>query len=307
MKVLITGGSGFIGSHSAFVAKSRGIHVETIDLSGEPDYKVDISKIDWASFNLSEFDAVIHLAALISVPESFEIPENYFEVNVNSTERLFSACVEQGVKRVIFASSAAVYGSSPKKTKIIGQEAPPESPYAETKLAGEKLASHYSTRNTNFTVFRFFNVYGGDQSSDSQYASVIPKFIHLVCNNEPITIEGDGLQTRDFIHVSDVVKTLISACSIIPESPFEIINLGTGKGTSISEFASLLMRLAFQEGHRYDSNVVHLEPRVGDVRDSLADLSGLENYIDHSSFQTFEEGIRDILNEELKRKYGTYS
>jgi len=108
MKILITGGSGFIGSNSTSAAKSQGILVETIDLAGESDYKVDISKIDWASFNLSQFDSVIHLAALISVPESFEITEKYIEVNVNATERLFSACVDQGVKRVIFASSAAV-------------------------------------------------------------------------------------------------------------------------------------------------------------------------------------------------------
>ena len=124
MKILITGGSGFTGSHTVSVANNRGFDVQTIDLVDGSDYKADISEIDWRTFDMSEFDAVIHLAALISVPESFSIPENIPKLMLNLLERIFSACVEQGIKRVIFASSAAVYGSSAQQIKIIGQEAP---------------------------------------------------------------------------------------------------------------------------------------------------------------------------------------
>ena len=301
MKILITGGSGFIGSHTVSVANNRGFDVQTIDLVDGSDYKADISEIDWRTFDMSEFDAVIHLAALISVPESFSIPEKYSEINVKSTERIFSACVEQGIKRVIFASSAAVYGSSAQQIKIIGQEAPPESPYADTKLAGEDLARKFGTKKCAFTVFRFFNVYGSGQDADSPYASVIPKFVNLVCNDEPITIEGDGLQTRDFVHVSDVANSLINACSIIPERPFEIINLGTGMGTSIIDFASMLLYIMEEEGHPSKSKIKHLSPRIGDIRESLADLTGLDKYADPETFLPFEKGIRDLVQEELKK------
>lgn len=299
MKILITGGSGFIGSHSTSVAKSQGIHVETIDLVGESDYKVDISKIDWESFNLSEFDSVIHLAALISVPESFEITEDYIEVNVMATERLFSACVDQGVKRVIFASSAAVYGASIEEKKIVGNEAPPESPYAETKLSGEELARRFATRETTFTVFRFFNVFGTGQDADSPYASVIPKFVRLACDGHPITIEGDGLQTRDFIHVSDVARALISASEKKPAEVFEIINLGTGKRISIIDFASLVKKMAKELGSTDESEIIHKAPREGDVRDSLADLTGLCHFADPKLFISFEAGIKDLIVDEL--------
>ena len=301
MQILITGGSGFIGSHSVSAAHSMGISTQTIDLVDGSDYKEDISEIDWNDFHLTEFDAVIHLAALISVPESFSIPEKYNEVNVESTERIFSACADQGVKRVIFASSAAVYGSSANPTKIIGQEAPPESPYAQTKLAGEDLARKYATNKCKFSVFRFFNVYGTGQDADSPYASVIPKFVSLSCRNETIKIEGDGKQTRDFIHVSDVANTLISACSTIPECSYEIINLGTGKGTSVIDFASLLLQILKEECRPSESKIKHLPPRVGDIRESLADLTGLEKYADPETFLPFEKGIRDLVQEELKK------
>ena len=302
MKILITGGSGFIGSNSTSAAKSQGILVETIDLAGESDYKVDISKIDWASFNLSQFDSVIHLAALISVPESFEITEKYIEVNVNATERLFSACVDQGVKRVIFASSAAVYGASIDEKKIVGNEMPPESPYAETKLAGEELARRFATRETTFTVFRFFNVFGPGQDADSPYASVIPKFVRLACDGSPITIEGDGLQTRDFIHVSDVARALINASKKTPVDVFEIINLGTGKRISIIEFASLAKKVAKELGVSAESEITHLAPRVGDVRDSLADLTGLYHFADPNSFVSFDAGINELISNEINLK-----
>ena len=131
MRILITGGSGFIGSHTVNLARSKLWETHNLDLDSGSEIRVDIKDADWTNMGLSRFDAVIHLAARISVPESFEIPDEYYEVNVKATERLFSACVESGVRKVIFASSAAVYGSSEKERKIIDRS-PSGSPYAQT-------------------------------------------------------------------------------------------------------------------------------------------------------------------------------
>lgn len=302
MRALITGGSGFIGRNTVPIGISKSIDIVTIDAAEGSLIKADISKVNWDAFDLSEFDAVIHLAAMISVPESFAIPDRYEEVNVNATDRLFSACANQGVSRVIFASSAAVYGSSTEEKKIVGQESPAESPYAETKIKGEELAKKYSNNQTKFTVFRFFNVYGPGQEGDSPYASVIPKFVKMACLGSPITIEGDGLQTRDFVHVSDVAKTLVNSVLITPGRDFEIINLGTGNMTSIIDFARMSIEKARKIGVRKESQITHLDPREGDVRDSLADLRGLRDYIDHTSFLSLEEGIEDLVREEMHRQ-----
>ena len=299
MRALITGGSGFIGRNTVTIGISKKIDIVTLDAAEGSMIKADISEVNWDDFDLSSFDAVIHLAAKISVPESFAIPDRYDEVNVNATDRLFSACAKQGVSRVIFASSAAVYGSSTEEKKIVGQESSAESPYAETKVKGEELAKKYSNNETKFTVFRFFNVYGPGQEANSPYASVIPRFVKLACLGSPITIEGDGLQTRDFIHVSDVAKTLVNSVLITPSRAFEIINLGTGNMTSIIDFARMSIEKASLFGAPKESQLIHVNPRAGDVRDSLADLQGLRNYIDHTSFLSLEEGIEDLVRDEM--------
>ena len=299
MKILITGGSGFIGSHTISYAKTLDWEIHSIDLSTDSDYVSDIRHFDWKSIGLSDFDAVIHLAARISVPESFEIPETYREVNVAATEGLFSACVEAGVPRVIFSSSAAVYGSSEKEVKKVGEESPPESPYAQTKLDGERLAASFAPADTSFTVFRFFNVYGPNQSADSPYASVIPKFVDGICRGDPVTIDGDGSQTRDFVHVSDVAKTVLSAAEQTNVPPFDIVNLGTGSGISILGFSNLLSLIVSEEGGPPESTILHGPPREGDIRHSVADLSGLNLYASKHSFVPFEDGIREIVRRTL--------
>ena len=299
MRILVTGGSGFIGSHTVNLARSKLWDAQSLDLDAGSEIQVDIVDVDWTELELSRFDAVIHLAARISVPESFEIPDEYFEVNVEATKRLFSACVESGVPKVIFSSSAAVYGSSIEERKTVGQESPPESPYAQTKLDGEKLAESYATSETAFTVFRFFNVFGPGQSADSPYASVIPKFVDRMCRGEPVTIDGDGSQTRDFIHVSDVAKTMLSAAEQTDASPFDIVNLGTGSGASILDFSNLLSLIVSEEGGPSESTILLGPPREGDILHSVADISGLNLYASKHSFVPFEDGIRELVRRAL--------
>jgi len=302
MRVLITGGSGFIGSHTVNLARSKLWETHNLDLDSDSEIQVDIKDADWTNIGLSRFDAVIHLAARISVPESFEIPEEYYEVNVKATERLFSACVESGVRKVIFASSAAVYGSSEKERKIVGQEFPPESPYAQTKLDGEKLAESYATRETKFTVFRFFNVFGQGQSADSPYSSVIPIFVDRICRGESVIIDGDGGQTRDFIHVSDVAKTVLQAAEQTDSTPFDIVNLGTGYGVSILDFSNLISHIVAEEGGPSKTSILHGPPREGDIRHSIADLKGLGLYASPNSFVPFEDGVRELVRSALNKK-----
>jgi nucleoside-diphosphate-sugar epimerase len=299
MKVLITGGSGFIGSHTISYARTLDWEIHSIDLNPDSDYVSDIRHFDWKGIGLSDYDAVIHLAARISVPESFEIPETYREVNVTATEGLFSACVEAGVPRVIFSSSAAVYGSSEKEVKRVGEESPPESPYAQTKLDGEGLAASLAPADTSFTVFRLFNVYGPNQSADSPYASVIPKFVDRICRGDSVTIHGDGSQTRDFVHVSDVSRTVLSAAEQTDAPSFDIVNLGTGSGISILEFSNLLSLIVSEEGGPSESTILHGPPREGDIRHSVADLSGLNPYASTHSFVPFEDGIRELVRRAL--------
>ncbi len=295
LRILVTGGSGFIGSEVVNLVRKRLGDVENLDINPNSEITADITNVDWDLIDLSRFDAVIHLAAMISVPESFEIPERYFQVNVEATERLFTSCVKNSVPKVIFSSSAAVYGSSKAERKVVGEEAPPESPYAETKMKGEELAKQLSTSETEFTVFRFFNVFGPGQSADSPYASVIPKFVKKMCSGTPITIDGDGLQTRDFIHVTDVARALISASQKKSGIPFEIINLGTGEGISIIDLANLMKGILKERGISREPEISHGPSREGDVRDSTADIQGLDRFIPLDSLTSLEEGIRDLI------------
>ena len=295
--VLITGSSGFIGSNLIRMATSMNIDFTSLDLVGKPDIKCDIAHTDWEEIRLSNYKAVIHLAAKTSVPESFEDPKKFLDVNSTATTKLFRACVEQNVEKVIFASSAAVYGSSHEEIKKIGEEGKSESPYADTKLHGEEIARKLSPGNTSFLCLRFFNVYGPLQKIDGAYSAVIPAFIHDAISGKEIEIFGDGGQTRDFIHVNDVCSVIISSLSA-PISDFSVINVGSGRGISILELAKLISELIELTG-RPLPEVIFSPERLGDVRHSTADLSGLEKFLDIDGLTPLEVGLQDLIERTL--------
>jgi UDP-glucose 4-epimerase len=298
MKILVTGGSGFIGSH--VMRSNSEHHLESLDKSGEPDYKIDITDVDWSNFPLADFHSVIHLAAEISVEESFKKPDHYWDTNVEGTRSLFQACISASVPRLIFASSAAVYGPSEDPLKVIGEESTPQSPYAKTKLEGEQIGKSMSCGETTVTSFRFFNVYGPGQPQDSPYAAVIPIFVNRLCNGDPIEIHGDGGQTRDFVHVSDVSRILLRSATSASEEENETLNLGTGVGISIIELAETISTIVRQEGGPSEPKISFAQEREGDIRFSIADTSGLEKYSDKTEFIDFDEGIRDLVRESLR-------
>ncbi len=295
--VLITGSSGFIGSNLVRIARSMGLNFTTLDYAGKPDIKCDISNADWNNIGLSNYRSVIHLAAKTSVSESLEKPEKFIEVNSHATLNLFRACVDQHVERVIFASSAAVYGSSVEEIKKIGEEGTSESPYADTKLYGEEIARELSTENTSFLCLRFFNVYGPLQKKDGPYSAVIPVFIHNRIMGKEIEIFGDGGQTRDFVHVNDVCKTLLSALSK-PIPNFSVINVGSGKGISISDLAKLISEKGVVS-ELPESEIIFSAKRPGDVRHSTADLSGLEQFLDKRDMIPLDAGLQDLIERTL--------
>ena len=295
--VLITGSSGFIGSNLIRMATSQNIAFNSLDLVGKPDIKCDIANVDWEEISLSDYSAVIHLAAMTSVPESFKRPEKFLDVNSTATKNLFSACVEQNVEKVIFASSAAVYGSSHEEIKKIGEEGETESPYADTKLHGEEIARALSGGDTSFLCLRFFNVYGPLQKMDGAYSAVIPAYIHNGLMGKEIEIFGDGEQTRDFIHVNDVCSAIISSLSA-RLTDFSVINVGSGRGISILDLAKLISELIALSG-RPLPEIIYSPERLGDVRHSTADSSGLERFLDIDNLTTLEDGLQDLIERTL--------
>jgi len=219
MRLLITGGAGFIGSHMAENFVNKGWEVVVLDnfLTGKREnlshisgklkiVEGDIRNASIVNEVMEGCDAVIHLAALASVPASFNDPVGTYEVNFMGTQTVLEAAHQNRVKRVTFASSSAVYGDT--QTFPITEENPdnPLSPYGVSKLLGEKLCRFYNTAfGLSVVIFRFFNVYGPRQNPFSEYSAVIPKFLSIIKDGGTPTIFGDGEQTRDFIYISDLV------------------------------------------------------------------------------------------------------
>ena len=294
---LVTGSSGFIGNHVSNFLESRGHSVLRTDIRGEADIVSDLREIDWKDFDLSRFDGVIHLGAKISVPESFQKPDLYREVNVDSTRRLFHSCVEAGVPRIVFASSAAVYGEVEGGIMKIGNEGTPQSPYADSKKEGELIASEIASINTRIICLRFFNVYGPGQSHDGQYASVIPLFINKMLKGENITIFGDGEQTRDFIHVSDLSR-IISSSFLVDIPPFSIYNLGSGSSVSINYLHST-MREIFSDFGLVVKDAKYEKTRAGDIDHSIAEISETNAKFPNIELTTLRQGISDLISRTL--------
>ncbi|MEN9653107.1 MAG: hypothetical protein RL303_827 [Verrucomicrobiota bacterium] len=273
-RILITGGAGFIGSHLArfFAAETsvtvlddlRSGHARNLD--GVGCRFLNGSILDPAALRQAIEGAteVYHLAAMVSVPESVAKPAECAELNTEGTRRVLAAAHAAGARKVVLASSAAIYGDDPAVPKLETMTPAPRSPYAETKLAGERLLEAYRrSHGLGTTSLRFFNVFGPRQDPRSAYAAAVPIFIAKALRDEPIGIHGDGGQTRDFVHVADIVGALAHAGA--SAEMHGTYNVGYGRSQTIQELAREILRLT---GSR--SRIEYLPPRSGDVRDSLA-------------------------------------
>lgn len=275
MNVLVTGGAGFIGSHIVRGLLERGDRVRVLDnfstgkrgsLDGldveivEADLR-DASRLTSACRGV---ETVFHQAAFVSVPQSMQEPLDCFDVNVTGTASLLEAARKHGVKRVVFASSAAVYGDS--DAYPLSEETPlrPLSPYAASKRVDEIYGQLYTASfGVEVVGLRYFNVYGPRQRPDSQYAAAVPIFIRRLLDNKPVTIFGDGGQTRDLIFVGDVVRANFAAAAH-PSAPGGVFNICTGNETRILDLVEILQDL-FPSAPAPE----FAAPRAGDIYRSI--------------------------------------
>tara|TARA_B110000467_G_scaffold10579_1_gene9015 strand:+ start:678 stop:1577 length:900 start_codon:yes stop_codon:yes gene_type:complete len=299
MNYVVTGGAGFIGSNIAKILVNQGHSVTVIDNlhSGKLESLESIkNKIKFKNINIlhsdklesiiSDCDGIFHQAALISVVESFEKEEQYFDVNVNGTKNIFEIAKKYH-KRVIYASSSSVYGN-PKQIPIKENYVRKSfNPYAMTKLKDEILAEQFTKNGLDVLGLRYFNVYGIGQTGT--YAGVITQFLRNLKENKSPIINGDGSQLRDFIHVEDVAKANLIAMESKVKHGF--FNIGTGQKTSILELAKIMINISGLK-----LNPIFTSLANGDVELSQADTTLSKKLLNWNSSITLEEGLKQLFD-----------
>ena len=307
MRVLVTGGAGFIGGHTAAGLVRLGHQVTVLDNlstgyrenvpAGCVLVEGDVRDHALVGRCVQGQDAVVHLAAFLSVPDSFSRATECFEVNVHGTLNVVEAVAAGGKGRVVFASSSAVYAEAPDVPKAETMCPEPASPYAVSKLEGEHLLEWYHTRRgVEYVAFRYFNVYGPRQSADSDYAAVIPKFIERSLQDETLTIYGDGRQTRDFVYVADVVEANALAAL---GSGSGVYNVGTGTAITILSLAEMIIEMSGSKSS-YD-----FAPRPpGDIQSSTADIKRISADIGWEPNRTLSQRLRDTIQWRRKQMNG---
>lgn len=305
---LVTGGAGFIGSHIVKELVRRGQQVTVLDnLSGgklenlkDVHQKINFVKGDICNFNdvkkaCNGVDYVLHLAALISVAESMAKPQQTAEINVQGTVNVLEAARQFQVKRVVFSSSAAVYGTRPELPYKEDTPIDCQSPYAWSKQAGAELCQLYTKAyGLQAVALRYFNVFGTGQNPNSAYAAVIAKFMQLAAENKPLGIDWDGLQSRDFVSVKDVVQANLLAA--IKGVPGEIYNVASGRTYTLLELADTIEKVSGRKLAR-----VSRPKRPGDVHESSADISKI-TALGYKPTVTLEEGLREMWAEKMAQQ-----
>jgi UDP-glucose 4-epimerase len=303
LKYIVTGGAGFIGSHIVAELAVQGDEVVVLDnlFSGKIEnikpflthgnvtfVKGSVTDLDLLKKKFDGADGIFHQAAIASVPRSIANPIATNEANVTGTLNVLVAARDCGIKKVVFASSSSVYGDTPTLPKHEDMKPAPLSPYAVSKLAGEQyLQAFHHVYGLQTISLRYFNVFGPRQDPESEYAAVIPKFITAILNGRPVTIFGDGEQTRDFTFVKDVVQANIKAMEINAQG---IFNIACNRHISVNDLAALVMEIAGKT-----IPVRHEPVRPGDVRDSLADILRAQKAFGYHPKYTVREGLEETI------------
>src|SRR5205823_872127 len=237
---------------------------------------------------------VFHLAAIPSVPLSMAEPERTNAVNVGGTVNLLEIARKAGVQRVVLACSCAAYGDGPEQPKHEGLVPRPMSPYAAQKIASELYAQTYTRAyGLPCVALRFFNVYGPRQDPKSEYAAAIPRFTTRLLQGQRPIVFGDGLQTRDFVHISDVVRAnLLAATS--DQAPGEVVNVASGRSSSLVELIATLKEVI--GGPARDLPIEHHAPRAGDHRESSADISRARDLLGYEPKVQLPEGLKGVVD-----------
>ena len=308
-KILITGGSGFIGNHVAQVLLKQGLEVKIYDLKPSSLSKVesvqgdilDEVQLEQAAHGC---DAIVHLAAQISIPRSIENPEETYNINVTGTQNVIACAEKMGIRRVLLASSAAVYGDAtaiPLKEETIGTLL---SPYATSKYDNEHQVVLARERGLEAVALRFFNVYGPNQSVQGAYAAVIPKVIETITSGQRPVIFGDGQQTRDFVHVQDVAMGIFKLLSIDWNKVHShVYNIATQQQISILELIEAVNLNCVELGI-LEAPVQPLfeNSRIGDIQHSVANIEKIREQIEWSPTIDFHQGIRTLLEQDGVRE-----
>jgi len=303
-KYLVTGGAGFIGSNICKELVKQGCFVRVIDnlITGRRGNISDIlDKIEFiegdmgdeqiASTSMKDIDIVLHQGALPSVPRSVADPAATHRHCLDSTFTLLLAARDAGVKRFVYAASSSAYGDSPSLPKAETMPAGPLSPYAVGKLAGEYYCSVFSHVFGLETIsLRYFNVFGPYQDPTSQYAAAIPAFVTAILKDEKPTIYGDGRQSRDFTYVDNVVDANLLAART-PRTSGELVNIACGKAVTVNAIIDMINDLVGK-----DIKPIYTDPRPGDVKHSLADITLAEKLIGYKPRVSFREGLRKAID-----------
>ena len=301
-KALVTGGGGFIGSNLVRALIVRGDEVRVLDnfstgnRANLEGLDVEVVEGELRSYErvhnaVRGVEVVFHLGALGSVPRSVQDPLTSSAVNVEGTLNVLLAARDENVRRVVFSSSSSVYGTRRELPVTEGTPPDPISPYGVAKLAAERYCVSFSRVYESFesVVLRYFNVFGPRQSPHSQYAAVIPLFVSAIDRGDPITVFGDGEQSRDFTFVENVVDATIRAAEV-PAANGRMFNVSAGRPATINELADALGRIM-----RRDVEKRFAPDRPGDIRNSWADISAAREVLGYEPRVDLEEGLRRTI------------
>lgn len=301
LKVVVTGGAGFIASHIIEYWTAQGAEIHIIDnlrsgrmsnvelFPGAVFHRGSITDRQLVDKALEGASYIHHLAAMISVPESVEKPYECVDINIIGLLNVLESAVKHKVKKVVHSSSAAVYGDNPESPKLATMRPMPKTPYGITKLDGEYYLEAYRENFGLDTItLRYFNVFGPRQDPASQYAAAIPIFVSKALKNEEIIIYGDGRQTRDFVYVKDVVHANVLAATT--PGVHGSFNVANGSSISILELASLVIN---ETGSK--SKIIFEKERAGDIKHSLASIEDTRNVLGFVPRYDLIKGLKETI------------
>ena len=298
MKYVVTGGAGFIGSNIVKLLIKNGQNVDIIDnlhTGGKENIKEILDKVNFYEIDirnkkelekiLKNCDGIFHEAALTAVPESFEKPQEYHEVNVIGTKNIFEIAKQERI-RVVYASSSSIYGNVKNIPIEENSDRKPINPYGQTKLEDEFLAEEFAKNNLSVIGLRYFNVYGIGQTGS--YAGVITKFLENIKNQKSFTINGDGNQIRDFVHVKDIAQANVVAMNSKVNQGF--FNIGTGIPTSINDLAKNMIRFS-----KNKHEIIYGPELEGDVKISQADMNYTHKVLNSNHEIDLKNGLSNLI------------
>lgn len=303
-KICVTGGAGFIGSNLVKKLLEIGHAVIVIDnletgklenikeFSNNKNFEfVKASILDKKLDNVLKcVDYVFHEAALVDIIESIKNPSKTYNTNVLGTLNILKSSINNDIKKIIFASSCAIYGDKKNSVKE-SMSCVPQNPYVISKIIGESLISHFfKEHGLKGVILRYFNVYGPKQNMTTQYSAVIPKFISSALNSADLSIHGDGKQTRDFVFIEDVTNANILAMEN-KRADGKVFNIGFGKSISVNDLAKRIIELIGS-----NSNIIHVEQRPNEIRYSLADITLAKSVLKYTPSYDIERGLKKTID-----------